>query len=78
MYDYKILIEAWPYFDPPAKEAQAKCAPRMREFHIKADEFRDAQKAADFILMGVASHDKVHAANIRCITRWPMPVASVE
>jgi hypothetical protein len=77
MYDWKITIEAWPYFDPPAVEAQAKIAPRVREFIIKADSFRDAQRAAELICMGVHSHDKVHKANIWTVARWPLIAASV-
>lgn len=77
MYDWKIIIEAWPYFDPPAVEAQAKIAPRVREFIIKANDFSEAKKSAELIRMGVHSHDKVHQANIWTVTRWPIIGASV-
>lgn len=77
MYDWKIIIEAWPYFDPPAVEAQAKIAPRVREFIVKANDFSEAKQAAEFIRMGVHSHDKVHQANVWTVTRWPIVEASV-
>ena len=78
MTTWKIVIEAWPYFDPPAVEAQAKVAPRVREFLIDADTYREAHIAAGFIQLGIASHDKVHEAPIKSVTQWPIPQASRE
>lgn len=77
MYDWKVTIETWPYFDPPAVEAQAKIAPRVREFLIRANDFHEAMRAAEFIRMGVHSHDKVHQANIWTVARWPLVGASI-
>lgn len=78
MASWKIVIEAWPYFDPPAVEAQAKVAPRVREFLIDAQSYDEAHRAARFIQMGIHSHDKVWEAPIKSVTEWPMPQASKE
>jgi hypothetical protein len=77
VYDWKVTIEACPYFDPPAVEAQAKIAPRVREFIIRADDINEAWRAAEHIRLGVHSHDKVHVAQIWTVARWPLVGASV-
>lgn len=74
---YKIVIEAWPFHTGKlATKAQADVAPRVREWHIDAQDFDAAVTAAKHIQLGVASHDKVWQAKIRTVTEWPMPLAS--
>lgn len=73
MQDWKITIEAWPYFGTP----QSEVAPRVREYIVRANDFDDARKIADAILVGVGSHDKIWQANLWAVMRTDCPVASV-